>query len=160
MRAAVLTKTGFQIQELEIPSIREDEVLIQTLACGVCSGDVFVYRNRNTLAEKYRYLGHEGTGRIIGAGKDVVDFQEGDIVTTLSFPSYADNFTAKPDQLVKLPPDVDPVYALGEAIACCVHAGNRFGTKPGDKVGVVGCGFMGLVSQQLAKIQGAGLIRR
>ena len=67
-------------------------------------------------------------------------------------------FTAKPDQLVKLPPEVDPVYALGEAIACCVHAGNRFGTKPGDKVAIVGCGFMGLVCQQLAKIQGAGFI--
>ena len=82
MRVAVLTKTGFEIQEVEIPSIGDDEVLIKTLSCGVCSGDVFVYRNRNTLAEEYRHLGHEGTGRIIDAGKDVVDFQEGDIVTT------------------------------------------------------------------------------
>jgi threonine dehydrogenase-like Zn-dependent dehydrogenase len=136
----------------------ENEVLIETLACGVCSGDVFVYRNRETLAEEYSRLGHEGTGKIIDVGKQVTGFRTGDIVTTLSYPAYAEYFTAKPDQLVKLPAAVDPVYALGEAIACCVHAGNRFGTQFGDKVAIVGCGFMGLVCQQLAKIQGAGFI--
>ena len=158
MRASILTENGFQIQDIPIPSIGDHEVLIRTIACGVCSGDVFVYRNRGTMAEEYSRLGHEGTGEIVKLGKAVTGFQLGDVVTTLSYPAYAEYFTARPDQMVKLPPGVDPVAALGEAIACCVHAGNRFGTKPGDKVAIVGCGFMGLVCQQLAKLQGADFI--
>jgi threonine dehydrogenase-like Zn-dependent dehydrogenase len=45
--------------------------------------------------------------------------------------------------------------ALGEPVACCVHASWRFGVQPGDRVAVVGCGFMGLVCMQLARRQGA-----
>ena len=158
MQAAILKETGFEIHNLEMPALNNGEVLIHTIACGVCSGDVFVYRNRKTLAENHSRLGHEGTGKIVQVGQDVTGFEVGDIVTTLSYPAYAEYFTARTDQLVKLPPGVDPSLALGEAVACCVHAGNRFGTQPGDKVAVVGCGFMGLVCQQLAKIQGAGFI--
>ena len=55
-----------------------------------------------------------------------------------------------------MPDSVEAVFALGEPIACCVHAADRFGTQPGDRVAVVGCGFMGLVCLQLAKLQGAG----
>ncbi|MBN1259166.1 MAG: zinc-binding dehydrogenase, partial [Anaerolineae bacterium] len=43
-------------------------------------------------------------------------------------------------------------------VACCVHAAERFGIRPGDRVAVVGCGFMGLVCMQLARYQGAGHI--
>jgi len=73
-------------------------------------------------------------------------------------PTYSDYFVAAIDTLVKLPLGVDPIYALGEAIAYCVHAANRFGIQAGDKVAVVGCGFMGLVCLQLARYQGAGFI--
>jgi threonine dehydrogenase-like Zn-dependent dehydrogenase len=73
-------------------------------------------------------------------------------------PAYAEYYVTKPEEIVKLPAEIDPVYALGEAIACCVHAANRFGTQPGDRVAVVGCGFMGLVCLQLAKYQGASFI--
>ena len=63
----------------------------------------------------------------------------------LRLPVYADFFVSKPTELVKLPNSrlIRP-YALGEAIACCVHAGNRFGIQPGDKVAIIGCGFMGI----------------
>lgn len=43
-------------------------------------------------------------------------------------------------------------------MACCVHAANRFGTRAGDKVAVIGCGFMGLICMQLAIHQGAGFV--
>ncbi|MEM7029563.1 MAG: zinc-binding dehydrogenase [Chloroflexota bacterium] len=158
MKVAVLTETGFEIQEHDNPTCQDDEVLIKTIACGVCSGDVFVYKNRKALAATHSLLGHEGSGVIAELGKNVKGFGVGDIVTTVGMPAYAEYFVVTPDMLVRLPENVDPVLALGEAIACCVHAGNRFGIQTGDRVAVIGCGFMGLICLQLAKYQGAGFI--
>lgn len=158
MKSAVLTPTGFELHEIKTPTITDDELLVKTIACGVCSGDVFVYHNRAELAATHGCLGHEPSGEVVAVGKNVTAFQPGDIVTALTSPAYAEFFVAPSDGLVKLSPKIDPIYALGEAVACCVHAANRFGTRPGDKVAVVGCGFMGLLCLQLARYQGAGLI--
>jgi threonine dehydrogenase-like Zn-dependent dehydrogenase len=103
-------------------------------------------------------LGHEASGVVARVGRDVTTLAEGDVVTALSMPAFSDFFVATPDQLCMLPPEINPVFALGEPIACCVHASNRFGTVPGDRVAVVGCGFMGLICLQIAKHQGAGFI--
>ena len=40
MKAAILTLDGFEIREVERPSIGDDEVLVKTLACGVCTGSL------------------------------------------------------------------------------------------------------------------------
>lgn len=158
MKTAVLTEHGFEIQEVKIPEIGDDELLIQTHSSGVCSGDLFVYQNRETMAKAYSRLGHEGSGQVVQVGKNVAGFSKGDVVTSFSLPVYSEYFASKPSELVKLPDTINPTYALGEAIACCVHAGNRFGIQPGDKVAIIGCGFMGLVCQQIAVYQLAGEI--
>jgi threonine dehydrogenase-like Zn-dependent dehydrogenase len=158
MKSAILTKTGFEIRDLEIPACGDDEISIKINACGVCSGDVFVYQNRGEIARTPSRLGHEASGLIAAVGKKVVDFAPGDIVTTFAMPAYADYLLTMPDTVVKLPPEIDPVYALGEPIACCVHAGNRFKSQSGDRVAIVGCGFMGLICLQLVRHQGADFI--
>lgn len=158
MKTAVLTPSGFEIVDLAQPAIAADEVLVRMLACGVCSGDVYVYHNREELAATHGRLGHEASGEVAAVGPAVTAFQPGDIVTALAIPAYQEYFVARASSLVKLGPEIDPTYALGEAIACCVHAANRFGTQPGDKVAVIGLGFMGLMCQQLAQYQRAGLI--
>lgn len=158
MKAAILTESGFEIHSISQPTIADHEVLVKTLACGVCSGDVFVYKNRADFVATYNRLGHEASGEVVAVGEGVTDVQLGDVVTALALPAYSEYFVAPSDTVVKLPDTVDPTYALGEAIACCVHAANRFGIRPGDKVAIVGCGFMGLVCQQLAKHQGADFI--
>ena len=103
-------------------------------------------------------LGHEASGQVLDVGRNVVAVAVGDLVTSLSAPAYAENFVAAHHEIVKIPSGVDPMFALGEPIACCVHAANRFGIAPQDSVAIIGCGFMGLVCQQLAARQGAGLI--
>ena len=160
MQQATLTNRGFRFQEVARPNVGRDELLVRMVACGVCSGDLHLYqeRTRIDLERDTRWLGHEASGVVAAAGPDVTGFAVGDRVTSLAPGGYADYFIAKPDQLVKLPANVDFAEALGEAIACCVHAGNRFQIKPGDKVAIVGCGFMGLICQQLARWQHAGLI--
>ncbi|MEO1035922.1 MAG: zinc-binding dehydrogenase [Pseudomonadota bacterium] len=157
MQQATLTPTGFTLGDTKAPEPAAHEFLIKTLACGVCGGDVHVYRTRDRMAQPKLLLGHEGAGIIVGKGADARGFEIGDRVTAIGG-AYADFFVATPDQLVAIPDTLNPIYALGEPIACCVHAGDRFGIQQGDRVAVVGCGFMGLVCLQIAKIQGAGEI--
>ena len=44
MKAAVLTGQGIEIRERETPKCGPGEILIQTIACGICEGDVHRYR--------------------------------------------------------------------------------------------------------------------
>jgi threonine dehydrogenase-like Zn-dependent dehydrogenase len=157
MLAMFLTERGFDPREVATPSWGPDEVLVLTLACGICEGDVQIYRTRREKDLGEVLLGHEGTGIVTAVGRNVGQFAEGDLVTALGG-AYAGYFVAQPHQLIKLPAGLDPLYALGEPIACCIHAGHRFGIRPGDRVAVVGCGFMGLICLQLARYQSAGVI--
>lgn len=157
MRVAILTKSGFDLRDADKPSPAPNEVLVRTIGCGVCGGDLHVYNVRDRLNEGETMLGHEASGIVIEAGSAVRGISEGDRVTVIGG-AYADYFVAEPDTLVRLPENIDPRFALGEPLACCVHASDRFGTRPGDRVAIVGCGFMGLICMQLVKIQGAGEI--
>ncbi len=157
MRVAILTKSGFDLRDTNVPSPTANEVLVETVGCGVCGGDLHVYGIRDRLGDDESILGHEASGVIIEVGSDVRDFAVGDRVTAIGG-AYAHYFVAEPDTLIKLPENIDPRFALGEPLACCVHASERFGISPGDSVAIVGCGFMGLICLQLAKIQGAGEI--
>ncbi|MBN1402471.1 MAG: alcohol dehydrogenase catalytic domain-containing protein, partial [Anaerolineae bacterium] len=154
MRVAVMTPSGFQIREQPRPDVGQGQVLVRTLGCGICEGDLFHYRHRG---DKEVVMGHEGTGVVEAVGQDVEGLEPGDVVTALGG-RYADYFVAAPRQLLAVPESLDPMLALGEPIACCVHAGGRFGIRLGDRVALVGAGFMGLVCLQLARLQGASFI--
>jgi len=79
-------KRGLGIIEIEEPSLIDDySVLVQIDAVSICGTDLHLYdwdewaKNRIKLP---RVIGHEGTGRVIKAGKKVEDkFQVGQRVT-------------------------------------------------------------------------------
>jgi threonine dehydrogenase-like Zn-dependent dehydrogenase len=126
---------------------------VHALACGICEGDVFHYRaSRGSQTETV--LGHEGVGRVAALGPGVAGLAVGQMVATLAGP-YADYYLSPADVVAEVPPSVAPALALGEPIACCVHAADRFGIHLGDRVAVIGSGFMGLMCLQLARLQGA-----
>lgn len=154
MKVAVLRQDGFQIAERPVPTCERGEILVKTMACGVCEGDVFTYRTRRDAALSPIVLGHEGTGVVSAVGAGVQELSEGDVVTAMDG-AYAEHFVTTPDHVVVLPQDMDPLYAMGEPIACCVHASHRFGIRDGDRVAMIGCGFMGLTCLQLARLLGA-----
>lgn len=157
MQIAVLKTDGFELREERVPQPTDSQVLVRTVGCGVCGGDLHVYSVRDRLGSDESLLGHEASGVIVEVGRDVRGFAVGDRVTAIGG-AYADFFVAEPNVLLKLPDGIDPTFALGEPLACCVHASERFGTRQGDRVAVVGCGFMGLTCLQLAKLQGASEI--
>jgi len=94
---------------------------------------------------------------VVKAGKNVKDFSEGDRVTVLGGP-YSEYFEVKASSAVKVPGNIKLETVLGEPVACFMHAAKRFGIKKGERIAVIGCGFMGLGCLQLAKREGAGEI--
>ena len=157
MKAAILSKNGFAIKEIEKPKCNPGAVLVKTAACGICEGDLFKYRVAlEGGAIESPLLGHEGCGTVLEVGAGVDSFKVGDRVADLCNGTYSEYFATKPEMLAKIPDSVPFEEALGEPVACYVHASGRFGIKPGDRVAILGCGFMGLGCIQMAKLEGAG----
>lgn len=50
------------------------------------------------------------------------------------------------------------VAAMAEPVSCCLHGIELCNIKCGDTVAVIGCGMIGLIMLQLAKLSGAGEI--
>jgi len=155
VKVAVLTEKGFALREQETPKCGPGDVLVKTLSCGICGGDVFAYTQALNAPPREVVLGHEGTGTVVAVGAGVEEFQEGDVVTALDG-RYSDYFLTRHDKILKLPPGVDPLWAMGEPVACVLHAAPRFGINFGDRVALIGCGFMGLLCLQAALLRGAG----
>lgn len=74
-------------EEVDVPAIAEDEVLLKVLACGICAGDVKAYHGGIRIwgtTEENRYIeapvigGHEFFGEIVAVGDDVSDYQIGE----------------------------------------------------------------------------------
>jgi NADPH:quinone reductase-like Zn-dependent oxidoreductase len=111
MKAAVLTTHGFEIREVDKPTIGDDEILVKITCCGVCSGYLHIYRNRAELVGIEQWLGHEGSGSVVEVGKQVTGVDIGDIVTALGKPAYAEYFVSKLEDLAILSPEIDQLYA-------------------------------------------------
>ena len=161
MKAAILGLEGFEIRDIPRPVVKDTGLLVKTIACGICEGDVFSYRNateNGILPENPdRPLGHEGTGVVVETGPRAGGFAPGDLVTSIDG-AYAEYFATSPDRVVKVPSGVEPTRVVGEPLACCVHGAGRYGTKNGDSAAVIGCGFMGILCVELLRVQGAGSI--
>ena len=75
---------GLWLEDIEIPRIGINDVLIQVLRTGICGTDVHIYKwdewARNTIPVPMA-VGHEFVGRIVEIGSNVSDFFPGDIVS-------------------------------------------------------------------------------
>ncbi len=82
MKAAVLYEAGqpLVVEELEMPSVGDEDVLIKVFACGVCHTDLKVFEGRNHF-QSPTIMGHEVSGTIERVGARSRDyFKEGDRV--------------------------------------------------------------------------------
>jgi len=75
---------GLWLEEVPLPSIGINDVLIEVLRTGICGTDVHIY-NWDAWAQKTipvpMVVGHEFVGRIVELGENVHDFHIGDIVS-------------------------------------------------------------------------------
>jgi propanol-preferring alcohol dehydrogenase len=80
MRALKIVSQGqLRIDEVPIPSIAPDEVLIKVAGAGLCHSDLHVL-HAPTLARYGTTLGHETAGHVAEIGSDVTGFAAGDPV--------------------------------------------------------------------------------
>ncbi len=81
MRAAIVRNfhEPLRIEELPIPTVGPNQVLIQTEACGVCHTDIHAADGDWPVKPTLPFVpGHEGVGIVVEAGKDVRSLREGD----------------------------------------------------------------------------------
>jgi threonine 3-dehydrogenase len=75
---------GLWLEDIEVPKIGINDVLIQVLRTGICGTDVHIYK-WDDWAQKTipvpMAIGHEFVGRIVEVGANVLDFFPGDIVS-------------------------------------------------------------------------------
>lgn len=143
-REVVLVAPGkVEVREREIEP-GPGQVVLKVEACGVCAWESrHVYRNGELPYP--RVLGHEACGTVVGVGPDMKAFSVGDRVTGLFQPGFATHAVADANMLVRVSATLDLGLAIAEPAKCVVTCLRAAPVEPGDVVGVVGCGFMGLL---------------
>jgi L-iditol 2-dehydrogenase len=186
MRAAVLYDIDdIRIETRPVPELRDGEILVQTEASGICSGDVMPWYIRRKAPVVF---GHEPAGRVVDV-RGNVPFAVGDRVfvhhhapcfacracergdhvqcavwrtSSIDPGAMAEYFRVPATNLgdtMRVPPRVDAVTAsLVEPLACVVKSLRRAQPKPGDIVYVIGLGIMGLMHVALAYARGFRVI--
>ncbi|MEW6686889.1 MAG: L-threonine 3-dehydrogenase [Candidatus Edwardsbacteria bacterium] len=87
MKAIVKTKRDFgvELKEVEIPQIKEDEVLVKVKATSICGTDVHIYEWNEWAQERIKripqILGHEFAGEVVEIGKNVTKIKIGDYIS-------------------------------------------------------------------------------
>jgi threonine 3-dehydrogenase len=75
---------GLWLEEVPVPAIGINDVLVQVLRTGICGTDLHIYK-WDAWAQKTipvaLVIGHEFVGRITAVGANVKDFHEGDVVS-------------------------------------------------------------------------------
>jgi threonine dehydrogenase-like Zn-dependent dehydrogenase len=167
------------IREYEERPLRPDEVRLRTLYSGISAGtELTAYRGSNPyLAKRWdegRRLflegeaslehpiegwGYEEVGEVAEVGSEVTEVKLGEVVwgtwghksTTVIQEGWAARRT--------LPPDVDPVVGIFSRIgAISLNAVLDADVHVGEYVAVFGQGVPGLISGQLARLNGGNVI--
>ncbi|HTL30553.1 MAG TPA: zinc-binding dehydrogenase [Tepidisphaeraceae bacterium] len=137
-----VAKENVELIDIDVADPGPGEVLVRTLACGICAWDLHVFAHG---PEGTCYPGHEGVGVVIKRGAGVTNFDEGDWVVggQLGFGEY---YTMPAAALYKLPRgEKRAEHWIIEPVACIVNGLDLCALKAGDRIAVVGCGFMGLM---------------
>lgn len=176
-----------RIEEMPVPEIGENEILVMVMACGICGSDVMEWYR---VKKAPMVLGHEAAGVIEKVGKNVKKHKKGErvfvshhvpcnkckyclndnhtVCDTLrktnfepgGFSQYVRVPEINVDRGVFLLPD-ETSFEGGtfiEPLACVVRGQRKAGMKPGKSVLVIGSGISGILHIQMAKTAGASKI--
>ncbi|MCP1223155.1 galactitol-1-phosphate 5-dehydrogenase [Sebaldella sp. S0638] len=177
-------KQDVRYEDVEIPVIEhEDDIIIKVKTAGICGSDISRFGKIGSYNPGLTW-GHEFSGVIAETGKGVKSLKKGDRVTACPcFPCYECEFCRQgkfskctdlkvlgghkkgafaeyikiPEaNVIKIPDNMDyDTASLIEPSCVVVHGYNQVNIKAGDSVAVVGCGTIGLLAVQWAKIFGA-----
>ena len=161
MHAAVLCGDGrIEVRRAPLPQPAPDEVCIRLEGCGVCTASLPLWAGQPW----FHYPlppgapGREGWGEVAAVGAEVEEFSRGDRVAMLSAKAFAEYDVARADDVVALPAQLDGLPLPGEPLACAMNILQRSAIEDGQRVAVVGIGFIGALLVQLAANAGAEVI--
>ncbi len=80
MKAAVFhgSKQGLKIEDIPVPKITDDQILVKVAACGVCHTDLhYIEHGVPTFKKPPVVLGHEASGTVEEAGAQVSNVKPG-----------------------------------------------------------------------------------
>ncbi|KAF5742247.1 oxidoreductase family protein [Tripterygium wilfordii] len=127
MKAIVITTPGgpevLQLQEVEDPQIKDDEVLIKVEATALNGADVYQRKGSYPLPKGTSpYPGLECSGTVISVGKNVARWKVGDeVCALLSGGGYAEKVAVPAGQVLPVPDGVSLKDAAGlPEVACTV----------------------------------------
>ncbi|MBF0707437.1 galactitol-1-phosphate 5-dehydrogenase [Alkalihalobacillus hwajinpoensis] len=173
-----------RFENLSEPIIEnEEDVIIKVKAVGICGSDISRYRKLGPYVPGMTF-GHEFAGEVSKVGSEVSHVQVGDrVVGCPTFycgecencqkgdlarcakltvigarhpGAYAEFVKLPKSHIMPLPNNVDyDTAALVEPSSVVAHGFYRTSIKPGADVAVMGCGSIGLLAVQWAKIFGA-----
>jgi L-iditol 2-dehydrogenase len=172
-----------RVEEIPIPKISGEEVLIKVMASGICGSDVIEWYR---VPKAPRVLGHEATGVIDKVGSEVKNFKVGDRVFvshhvpcyqcrycqrgshtachTLHTTNYYPGGFAQYIQVPKINVEFGIYQLPGEMSfeegtfiepLACVSRGQRLANlQKEDSLLIIGSGISGILHAQLAKFKG------
>lgn len=140
-----LNDGSIELFEREVSDPGENEIQIEGGACGICSWDVVTAKLGNQM-HPMAPPGHEGVGYVAKIGAGVTGFKEGDRVAGGGFANVR-NLSSQ--RVFKIPEsDLPDEYWIVEPVSCAVTGIDHCQIQPGNRLVVVGCGFMGLLILQ------------
>ncbi len=186
MKAALLTSYGepLSVQEVDTPRIGPGEVLVKVKACGVCYTDVKGWKGERKSTLPF-ILGHEISGAVAEAGKDVGTVGVGDPVVVyyyatdgtcdrcttgvenlcrsiqLRFGGYAEYVSVPALNCVRLQMGMsfEDAAFLTDAGLTSFHAiTDRANVRMGEVAMLQGMGGLALAGVQILKLVGAKVI--
>jgi 2-desacetyl-2-hydroxyethyl bacteriochlorophyllide A dehydrogenase len=175
MKAGILYNANdIRLGEAPTPTIRPNEVLMESKAAGICGTDLHIYRGEFVGRVSYPAIqGHEFGGLIVEVGSEVHGYQPGDrvvvdpIISCHNCPAcltghlnacrtlkllgvdleggYGQYVAVPVDRILPLPDSVPLVQApMVEMYALGHHILQRGQVQPGETVAILGSGKLGL----------------
>ena len=171
MRAAILRDHKLVIDDVDEPVPGPGQVLVETLACGICGSDLHFIQHAGKGGDEVEspfdptrdlVMGHEFTVRVVELGDGVENVAEGDIVVSMpamvtpegmapigyshDFPGgYSERMLLMAAICLKVPAGLSASHAaLTEPLAVGRHTVNLAKITQGEGAIVLGCGPIGL----------------
>lgn len=173
-----------RFEDAEQPVIeKEDDVIVKVKAVGICGSDISRFNKLGPYVEGMIF-GHEFAGEVAKIGPGVAGIKVGDrvagcptfncgecdscqkgelarcekltVIGARHPGAYAEYVKLPAENIVLIPDNVDyDTAAMIEPSAVVVHGFNRTSMQPGSDVAIMGCGNIGLLAIQWAKVFGA-----
>ena len=135
---------GAELIERDIADPGPGEVQVENTACGICSFDMHAFKTGFAAQ-----AGHEGVGYVTKLGPGVESMEVGQRVCGGGFGRLRN---VSPGSLYKIPDsNLADHHWIVEPVSCCVTGIDHCQLKAGERIAMVGCGFMGLIMLQMLK---------